>query len=113
LSRDFEKNIAVSMLLDVYGELLSDRQRDVMDMYYNQDLSLSEVAENTGITRQGVRDCVKKSEDMLAGFEKKLHILEKNKRIKSIAADILDELKKDIPQIENIAAGAERICSEL
>ena len=53
-----EKNIEVSLLLDFYGELLKPTGRHAVDLYYNDDLSLSEIAEDTGITRQGVRDSV-------------------------------------------------------
>ena len=73
-----EKSYTVGMLLDFYGELLSGRQRQVADLYYNDDLSLSEVAEDCGITRQGVRDALKKAEEQLRGFEERLGLLQKH-----------------------------------
>ena len=62
---DMEKKVEVSMLLQIYGELLTEKQYRVIDYYYNEDLSLSEIAENEEITRQGVRDIIKKGEKKL------------------------------------------------
>ena len=55
------KNLEISFLLDFYGDMLTEKQRDVIEYYYNEDLSLSEIAENQGISRQGVRDAIKRS----------------------------------------------------
>lgn len=68
------KNLDVAILLDFYGEMLTDKQRDVIDLYYNQDLSLSEIAQHEGITRQGVRDSIKRGEVFLFELEDKLHV---------------------------------------
>lgn len=65
-----EKNIEVSLLFDFYGELLKPSGKKAIDLYYNEDLSLAEVADETGITRQGVRDSIKRSEQQLFEFEK-------------------------------------------
>ena len=62
----------MTMLFDFYGELLTERQKEFFDLYYNEDLSLSEIAENAGISRQGVRELIKKAEDELLFFEEKL-----------------------------------------
>ena len=59
------KNLAISDLLDLYGPMLTDKQRDVIELYYNQDLSLAEIAEHEQITRQGVRDNIKRGEAFL------------------------------------------------
>ena len=67
-----EKNMELSLLLDFYGELLSEKVRGATELYYNDDLSLSEVAEDMGITRQGVRDLIKRAEGNLYGYEQKL-----------------------------------------
>ena len=56
------KNLEISLLFDFYGDMLTEKQRDVVELYYNDDLSLSEIAENEGITRQGVRDSIKRAE---------------------------------------------------
>ncbi len=72
-----EKNVQIGTLLDFYGELLSDRQREIASLYYNDDLSLSEVAQLMQITRQGVRDGLLKAEQLLCDYEAKLHLLER------------------------------------
>ena len=63
------KNLEIALLFDFYGEMLTDKQRDVVELYYNDDLSLSEIAENEGITRQGVRDSIKRAEAQLLDME--------------------------------------------
>ena len=70
------KNLDVAVLLDFYGAMLTDKQRDAIDLYYNQDLSLSEIAELQDITRQGVRDSIKRGEVFLYELEDKLHMFE-------------------------------------
>ena len=74
-----EKNVEISLLLDFYGELLSEKQRTAAEMYYDDDLSLSEIAEYVGISRQGVRDSIKRSEAMLFDMEQKLGLAAKFK----------------------------------
>ena len=58
----------MTMLYDFYGELLTDRQREFFDLYYNEDLSLAEIAENYGISRQGVRDVIVRADQDLDSF---------------------------------------------
>lgn len=67
-----EKSLELSVLYDFYGALLTDKQRAIFDMYYNEDLSLSEIAENEGITRQGVRDALLRGVKILEETEEKL-----------------------------------------
>ena len=69
------KNLEVTVLLDFYGEMLTEKQRSFLEYYYNDDLSLSEIAENEGITRQGVRDAIKRAEAQLFDMENKLGLL--------------------------------------
>ncbi len=76
------KNLEVVLLTDYYGEMLTENQRKFIDYYYNDDLSLSEIAENEGITRQGVRDAIKRAETQLFDMEKKLGIAARAKRTK-------------------------------
>ncbi|MFI3115391.1 MAG: sigma factor-like helix-turn-helix DNA-binding protein [Clostridia bacterium] len=71
------KPFEMCMLFDFYGEMLTEKQKEAFDLYYNEDLSLSEIAENLGITRQGVRDAVMRSETILRDFELKLRLIEK------------------------------------
>ena len=70
----FQKDLNMAYLLDFYGDILSERKRAVMDDYYNNDLSLSEIAAELGISRQGVRELIKKSEEELSFYEQKLHL---------------------------------------
>ena len=72
-----EKNVKISILLDIYGKLLTDKQSKLLDDYYNKDLSLSEIAENENITRQAVRDNLKKGENNLLEYDKKLEFMKK------------------------------------
>lgn len=66
------KNLGISILLDYYGGMLTQKQREVAIWYYNEDLSLAEIAEHTGITRQGVRDSIKRAEAQMLDCEEKL-----------------------------------------
>ena len=66
------KNFSVALLLDFYGDLLTEKQRDFLEYYYNEDLSLAEIAINEGITRQGVRDAIKRAEHTLFEMEDRL-----------------------------------------
>ena len=66
------KDMAVALLLDFYGALLTEKQFDMVDLYYNDDCSLAEIAENIGLTRQGVRAAIKKGEGILIEAEEKL-----------------------------------------
>ena len=66
------KNLQISYLLDFYGDMLTDKQQEVMEQYYNDDLSLAEIAANLGITRQGVRDSIKRGEGILLELEQKV-----------------------------------------
>lgn len=99
-----EKNVQISMLCQVYGKLLTDKQFELIDDYYNNDLSLSEIAENNEITRQAVRDIIKKGEKKLLEYEKELKIMEKmlnqEKKIKDIVQD-LENLKQNLSSNEN------------
>ena len=76
-----EKNVRLSLLFDLYGGLLSDSQFEVMVDFLNNDLTISEVAENRGITRQAVKDMVSKVERKLENFEQKLHLMERIERL--------------------------------
>ena len=67
----------MSMLFDFYGELLTDKQRELFDLYYNEDYSLSEIAENVGITRQGVRDIIVRAENTLIETEEKTGLIKR------------------------------------
>ena len=89
-----EKKVEVSMLLQIYGELLTEKQYRVIDYYYNEDLSLSEIAENEEITRQGVRDIIKKGEKKLFEYEEKLLFMKKTMNQEKQIENILAQLNK-------------------
>lgn len=72
---EYNKNVSISLLIDFYGDMLSEKQREAMELYYNEDLSLAEVADITGLTRPGVRDRLLKSEQILRNLEEKLGLL--------------------------------------
>lgn len=65
-------NLNTSLLIDFYGGTLTEKQREALDMYYNLDLSLGEIAEEIGVTRQSVRDTIKKGEERLLSLEEKI-----------------------------------------
>ena len=72
-----EKDLQIGVLLDFYGDILAERRRLVLDLYYNDDYSLAEIAEEIGITRQGVLDTIKKGKDELLFLEEKLQLEKK------------------------------------
>ncbi len=84
-----DKNIHVSMLLEMYGKLLTDKQADVIDLYYNQNLSLGEIAEELDITRQGVRKSLVDGEKKLLDIEEKLGFFKEKQRREKIIEDII------------------------
>ena len=73
----FTKDLSIAYLLDFYGDVLSERKKSVLDDYYNNDLSLSEIAQELGISRQGVRELIKKAEEELNFYEQKLHLAQR------------------------------------
>lgn len=103
------------MLCQIYGKMLTDKQYEIINDYYNNDLSLSEIAENNNITRQAVRDIIKKGENKLFEFEEKLGIMKKNMKQEEKIASILSELTKIQTKFtdEQIAEILEHIKTEL
>ena len=89
-----EKNVKVSMLCEVYGNFLTKKQLSILQDYYDKDLYLSEIAQNQEITRQAVRDIIKKGENKLFELEEKLGIMKKTFKQEEKIAIILSELTK-------------------
>ncbi len=89
-----EKNVEISMLCQIYGKLLTKKQLNILDDYYNNDYSLSEIAENNKITRQAVRDNLKKGENKLFELEAKLGIMNRMLNQEKRIQHILSELTK-------------------
>ena len=87
------KDLSISVLMDFYGDLLTQKQRDTLDLYYNKDFSLAEIAQDLDISRQGVRDFIKKGENQLIEYETKLKLVEK-----------YNTISKKLSELEIIAA---------
>jgi len=116
-----EKNVEISLLLSFYKNMLTERQADTVELYYNEDLSLSEVGAELGISRQGVRDNLKRAEAILYDVESKLGLAARFIEIKSKLGEIDDiiaeiekspearllpvSIKKQINQILTIVTG--------
>ena len=89
------KDLELSYLLDFYGAALTQKQRDVMEQYYNDDLSLAEIAGNFGITRQGVRDAIKRGETTVRALEDKIGFAARHRTVQD-GLDRLTELARDV-----------------
>lgn len=110
-----DKNVEISILCQLYGKLLSEKQLEFIEDYYNNDLSLSEIAENNGITRQAVRDIIKKGEKKLFEYEEKLlfmkRMLNQEKKIEKVLLE-LTKIQQDYTDNE-IASVLENVKKEL
>ena len=110
-----DEKVKISILCELYGKLLTEKQEEFIEDYYNNDLSLSEIAENNNITRQAVRDIIKKGEKKLFEYEEKLHFMKRTlnqeKRIEKVLSE-LTKIQKDYSD-EQIASVLENIKREL
>lgn len=88
------KDMNITLLFDFYGDVLTEKQQDVIDYYYNEDLSLAEIAEHLGITRQGVRDSIKRAEATMFELEDKLGHVKRFKEIQSGLNSIVEKAHK-------------------
>ncbi len=91
----FEKNLRLAYLLDFYGDVLDEHTGKTMHAYYDDDLSLSEIAEGLGISRQGVRHVIKKGEDQLLFLEEKLGLASHHSELILLAERVGDIIKRD------------------
>lgn len=102
-----DKKIEIVLLMDFYKSLITDKQKDIMDLYYNYDLSISEIAEELNSTRQAVYDNIKRAELTLYKYEKKLNLLEKSnikkesikRQIELLEKFIIEENKNEFKKI--------------
>ncbi len=101
----FEKDMTVGFLLDFYGNVLSEHTRTMLSMYYGEDLSLAEIAESEGISRQGVRHAIKKGEEELRFLEEQLGLAEQFCRLRDTAARLV-QLSDAVPPDAGEAAAA-------
>lgn len=81
--------LEMTLLFDYYGELLTQRQRDCLDMRYNQDMSLGEIAQELGVSRQGVYDNLSRAETLLRNMEEKTGFLRRDEKVRSTAQQII------------------------
>ena len=102
------KNLEISLLLDFYGDMLTEKQRDVVELYYNEDLSLAEIATHSGITRQGVRDSINRAESQLLDYEDRLRLAGRFRKIQAYLDEITD-LAKDIERINDRFGASQEI----
>lgn len=105
-----EKNVEVSLLFSFYGKMLTDRQADTIDLYYNEDLSLSEVGAELDISRQGVRDNLKRAETILYDTEERLGLMGRFLGIKNKLSEI-DRIIADIessPESKNLSVNIKK-----
>lgn len=86
----------MTMLYDFYGELLTERQQEFFDLYYNEDLSLAEIAENYGISRQGVRDVIVRAEGIMTEMEDKTGIIKRFHLMNKQLAEVSEKLDQII-----------------
>jgi len=102
-----KKVLRIGRLYDIYGCLLTDKQANFIDLYYNHDLSLGEIAQNHKISRQSVHDTIKKSEALLENYEKKLGLYKKSKLKEKLCRSCLEKLET-ISKSEGISNGVRK-----
>lgn len=105
----------MTMLYDFYGDLLTERQQEFFDIYYNEDLSLAEIAENYGITRQGVRDIIVRAETALQEIEAKTGLIGRYHRMQE-AIELMQQTLQEIKLLnrERIQNNAlEELCDRM
>ena len=102
--------LEMTLLFDYYGDLLTERQRSCVDMRYNQDLSLSEIAEELGVSRQGVYDNLNRAEALLRNMEEKTGCVQRAMKTRKAVREILDAANKLITyQDEDVSVLAAQI----
>ncbi len=119
---DMAKNFRICILLDYYKAMLTEKQAEVIDLYYNQDLSLAEISELMDVTRQGIRDHIKRGEESLMHLEEKLHLAEKAEfeqqrfdQMHSVIEELayLNQVQIHHPQITRNTKELEQLLEEL
>ena len=99
---ELEKSIYINELYDLYGSLLTKKQQEIIELYYCEDLSLSEISEQFNISRNAVYDCLKKGIKQLENYEKELKLLEKRNDLENYFSKLKEENKELISLIEEI-----------
>ena len=86
--------MTIPLLMDLYGQVLTERKRELLDYYYNEDYSLAEISEITGISRQGIRESVKKSEAELRSLDDSLQLIKRTQQLDLRIRKVREEIKK-------------------
>lgn len=109
------KDLKISLLMDFYGGILTDKQLDALELYYNEDLSLAEIAQHTKITRQGVRDSIKRGEAILLEMEEKLGFYEKYASLDDRMASVINltENIKDLNSRHSYSKDIAEFCDDI
>ena len=89
-----EDRVEISLLMDVYGSLLTEKQYRIMELYYNEDLSLAEIAELNNTSRQAIHDLIKRCYKQFLSYEEKLSLLKKSFKQEEIIINLLNEVKE-------------------
>ena len=105
----------MTMLFDFYGEILTERQKELFDLYYNEDLSLAEIAENCGISRQGVRDGIVRAENAMSELEEKTGIIRRFMKMQEKIAAIENDAGeiKTINYRSHMNPDIDRLCGHI
>lgn len=99
----------ITLLFDFYGSLLTDKQRDIVDMYYNLDFSLQEIADELNISRQTVFDTIKRSKVNLFSFEEKLQLIKRHQNIKDCVNIALNDIDEVLSSLDSDCSSYEKL----
>ncbi len=97
-----EERMTISLLLDFYGPLLTERQRECYALHHEDDMSLGEIAEEFGISRQAVHDTIERAKSLMESYEKKLHLIEQYMMRRDIITEIKEEIGNSISTSDSI-----------
>ena len=107
-----EKKLRLGNLFDFYGELLTDKQREILELYLLDDFSLGEISDNNSISRQAVYDAVRRSEKILEDFEKKLGLMEKFSQTEDVLNHISNEIDGLVDNLDK-ESGIAKVLNEI
>ena len=96
-----EDRVEISLLMDIYSPLLTEKQKNIMELYYNDDLSLAEIAELNNTSRQAIHDLIKRCYKQILSYEDKLNLLKKSLERESVIESLLNDMKNKYSIDEN------------